>query len=86
MHVPVCDAIFSNNFYLLILSLGGPGGQNVNKVNTKADIRFKVSEAAWIPTEVKSRLRAKYANKINAVDELVITSQKYGILVMQLKF
>jgi peptidyl-tRNA hydrolase ICT1 len=56
---------------------GGPGGQNVNKVNTKADIRFKVSEANWIPPEVKQKLRVKYANKINADDELVITSQKY---------
>lgn len=50
----------------------------MNKVNTKADIRFKLSEANWIPLEVKQKLRAKYANKINSDDELVITSQKYG--------
>eukprot|EP01036_Dinobryon_divergens_P050807 gene50807-68020_t len=29
----------------------GPGGQNVNKLNTKAEIRFNVSTADWIPDE-----------------------------------
>ena len=31
----------------------GPGGQNVNKVNSKAEIRFHVQSANWLPPEVK---------------------------------
>lgn len=34
----------------------GPGGQNVNKLNTKAEIRFHVFNADWLPDEVKQRL------------------------------
>jgi hypothetical protein len=33
----------------------GPGGQNVNKVNTKAEMRFHVMTAEWIPMEVRER-------------------------------
>ena len=34
----------------------GPGGQNVNKVNTKATLRFDVRKADWLTDKVKARL------------------------------
>ena len=34
----------------------GPGGQNVNKVNTKAELRFHVMSAEWLPMDVRERL------------------------------
>ena len=34
----------------------GPGGQNVNKLNTKVELRFVISQADWLPENVKSRL------------------------------
>lgn len=34
----------------------GPGGQNVNKVNTKVDLRFKVESAKWLNDEVRQKL------------------------------
>jgi peptidyl-tRNA hydrolase ICT1 len=34
----------------------GPGGQNVNKVNTKVDLRFKVESAKWLNEEVRQKL------------------------------
>ena len=43
----------------------GPGGQNVNKLNTKAEIRFNIQLADWIPNEVKQRLIQYQSNKIN---------------------
>ena len=33
----------------------GPGGQNVNKVNTKAELRFHVLSAEWLPMDVRQR-------------------------------
>jgi protein subunit release factor B len=59
----------------------GPGGQNVNKLNTKAELRFNVEEASdavggWIPRDVVQRLSELQAKKINAAGELVITSQE----------
>lgn len=34
----------------------GPGGQNVNKVNTKVDLRFKIESAKWLNDEVRQKL------------------------------
>lgn len=34
----------------------GPGGQNVDKVNTKVDLRFHVASAEWISQDIKQRI------------------------------
>eukprot|EP00158_Paraphelidium_tribonemae_P002076 Partr_v1_DN25096_c0_g1_i1_m51006 putative Immature colon carcinoma transcript 1 len=36
---------------------GGPGGQNVNKLATKVEMRFQLSKASWIPVYVRDYLR-----------------------------
>jgi peptidyl-tRNA hydrolase ICT1 len=55
----------------------GPGGQNVNKLNTKAEVRFNVYAADWLPHEVRMRLAEQQSNKINNDGELVVTSQEH---------
>lgn len=55
----------------------GPGGQNVNKLNTKAEIRFNLTSADWIPEEVKQRLRSAQSNKISKNGEVFISSQEH---------
>lgn len=37
----------------------GPGGQNVNKVNTKVDVRFKLESATWLSDDIKNKLNEK---------------------------
>lgn len=55
----------------------GPGGQNVNKLNTKAVMRWNVDESPELPEGVKSRFRARYRNRITTGGELVLSSQRY---------
>ncbi|MCC6750217.1 MAG: aminoacyl-tRNA hydrolase [Deltaproteobacteria bacterium] len=54
----------------------GAGGQNVNKVSTKAVLRFAALASPSLPASVKARLRARYGARLTAEGELVITSQK----------
>jgi ribosome-associated protein len=54
----------------------GPGGQNVNKVASKAVLRWSVRHSEAIPDDVRSRLIAR-ARQINDRGELVLTSQRY---------
>jgi len=56
---------------------GGAGGQNVNKVNTKADVRLDLNEAEWIPKDVRLQLQIKEKNRINNLGELVVASTKH---------
>eukprot|EP01032_Pedospumella_encystans_P011384 gene11384-13236_t len=55
----------------------GPGGQNVNKLNTKAEIRFNVPSADWLSADIRERLQLYYPNKITKDGDLVVTSQEH---------
>lgn len=55
----------------------GPGGQNVNKLNTKAEMRFHVMSADWLAPEVRQRLVQYQANKISKDGELIVSSQEH---------
>lgn len=56
---------------------GGPGGQNVNKVATKAVLHWNLTQSRALSVEVKERLREQQRQRINARGELVLSSQRY---------
>jgi ribosome-associated protein len=53
----------------------GPGGQNVNKVNTRVELRFNVIQSDCLDQEEKERVLKKLINKINKDGELILVSQ-----------
>lgn len=54
---------------------GGAGGQNVNKVSTKAELRFSVRDSNRLTEEQRAVLLAKLANKLTNDGELVLSHQ-----------
>jgi ribosome-associated protein len=56
---------------------GGPGGQNVNKVNSKAILRWRLAATTCLPDEVKLRLQGQERRRITTEGDLVIASQRH---------
>ena len=54
----------------------GPGGQNVNKVNTKALLTFDLENTTVLPEALKMRIRKEHANRINSDGQLLISNQE----------
>jgi ribosome-associated protein len=55
----------------------GPGGQNINKVSTKATLRWPVVASRSLPDAVRQRFLAKHRRRVTAEGEVVITSQRF---------
>jgi ribosome-associated protein len=55
----------------------GPGGQNVNKVNSKVILHWDVTRSPSIPDDVRQRFLERYRQRVNKAGELVIHSQRF---------
>ena len=52
----------------------GSGGQNVNKVSTKIELRFDVDSSLLLTDNEKDRIKIKLKNRISSENILIITS------------
>jgi protein subunit release factor B len=75
--VPTSLDIPQDKLDMQFVRSSGAGGQNVNKVNTKVEIRMSVMNATWIPLEVRERLCQQQSNRINKDGILSLASQEY---------
>lgn len=55
----------------------GPGGQNVNKVSTAAQLRFDVAASGSLSDEVKQRLGALAGRRLTEAGVLIIQARRY---------
>lgn len=56
---------------------GGPGGQNVNKLETRVTVRFDVASSPSLTDEQRQRLLERLATRITRTGVLHVTSQKH---------
>src|SRR6478609_7418283 len=55
----------------------GPGGQNVNKVASKAILHFDVLKSPSLPPDVRERFVAAYGSRVTNAGEVVIHSEEF---------
>lgn len=71
IQIPLSEFTFS------YVRSSGPGGQNVNKVNSKAVLRWDVSASPSLPDDVRARLLGKLGSQLTTGGELVVASDRY---------
>lgn len=68
-------AIPLSEFHFDFARSGGPGGQNVNKVASKAILRWNPGASPSLPDRVKERLLASVRSRLTNEGDLLVTSQ-----------
>jgi ribosome-associated protein len=64
-----------NEFVFSTSRSSGPGGQNVNKVSTRVELRFNLDSTELFSPEEKERIFIRLKNKISRENELILVSQ-----------
>lgn len=62
---------------LTFVRSGGPGGQNVNKVATKAVLRFDLQHSPSVPDAARARALGRLASRLTTDGVLVLSSSAH---------
>lgn len=70
-------AIREDEIEIEFVQASGPGGQNVNKVASSAQLRFDVRHSPSLPEDVRARLSRLAGKRLTAEGVLVIEAKRY---------
>lgn len=78
MHInqKIADQVFNEEFDFLFSRSSGPGGQNVNKVNTKVTLKFNIPDSSYLAEDEKAILVKKLESKLDSSGTLIIHCQE----------
>ena len=68
---------FEKEFDFQTSRSSGPGGQNVNKVETRVTLIFNVYSSELLDQREKERLRLKWASKLTSEGDLLVSAEKH---------
>jgi ribosome-associated protein len=77
LHITPSLTLDESEITLEYVRSAGPGGQNVNKVASAAQLRFDVRASPSLPEDVKTRLIKQAGKRINTDGVLVLTARRY---------
>jgi ribosome-associated protein len=75
----------SNEIVFTASRSSGPGGQNINKVNTKVELRFNINKSEVLTANEKLLLFERLKKKINTDGDLIVVSQSERTQLMNKK-
>ncbi len=77
IHITPAIQLDESELHFQFKLASGPGGQNVNKVATAAEMRFDAAHSPALPDEVRARLIALAGSRMNKDGELLITARRF---------
>ncbi len=73
--LPLNERDFQREYKFSASRSSGPGGQNINKVSTKIELRFNIQKSALLDDTEKKIISERLSNRTNLEGELIIVSQ-----------
>jgi ribosome-associated protein len=77
MLISFTERPFNKEYFFITSRSNGPGGQHVNKTETRVELRFHIDNSELLSDEEKQTIKYKLKNRINAEGFLQIVAQEH---------